>query len=122
MLPIGTIFNIGSKLVGGFMSRTRDISDQKHKVALEEIRTGNERAKRNGSLFLDLVLGSFILAPLGILAYGTFWGDPAMLSKTRDYFELLKEIPEVYLYLIFIVVGGNYGISVTNLLSGKKFK
>jgi len=28
----------------------------------------------------------------------------------------------VYLYLIFIVVGGNYGISVTNLLSGKKFK
>ena len=45
-----------------------------------------------------------------------------MLSKTKDYFELLKQIPEVYLYLIFIVVGGNYGISVTNLLSGKKFK
>ena len=45
-----------------------------------------------------------------------------MLAKTRDYFDMLKEIPDVYLYLIFIVVGGNYGISVTNLLSGKKFK
>jgi hypothetical protein len=84
--------------------------------------TGNERAKRNGSLFLDLILGAFILAPLGILAYATFWGDMAMLQKVEFYFEQLKNIPEVYLYLIFIVVGGNYGISVTNLLSGKKFK
>tara|TARA_B100001250_G_scaffold298982_1_gene260580 strand:+ start:589 stop:957 length:369 start_codon:yes stop_codon:yes gene_type:complete len=122
MLPIGTLLNIGGKLVGGYMNRRRAISDQKHRVALEEIRTGNERAKRNGSLILDLLLGSFILAPLGILAYGTFWGDPAMLAKTKDYFDMLKEIPDVYLYLIFIVVGGNYGISVTNLLSGKKFK
>ena len=122
MLPYKLLFNIGSKAVGGFMQRRKDISDQKHKIALEECRTGNERAKRNGSLFLDLLLGSFILAPLGILAYGTFWGDPAMLAKTKDYFELLKQIPEVYLYLIFIVVGCNYGISVTNLLSGKKFK
>ena len=122
MLPIGTLLNIGGKLVGGYMNRRRAISDQKHRVALEEIRTGNERAKRNGSLILDLLLGSFILAPLGILAYGTFWGDSAMLAKTRDYFDMLKEIPDVYLYLIFIVVGGNYGISVTNLLSGKKFK
>ena len=122
MIPYKLLFNIGSKAVGGFMQRRRDISDQKHKIALEECRTGNERAKRNGSLFLDLILGAFILAPLGILAYGTFWGDPAMLAKTKDHFDLLKEIPEVYLYLIFIVVGGNYGISVTNLLSGKKFK
>ena len=122
MIPYNILFKIGSKAVGGFMQRRRDISDQKHKIALEECRTGNERAKRNGSLYLDLILGAFILAPLGILAYGTFWGDPAMLAKTKDYFDLLKEIPEVYLYLIFIVVGGNYGISVTNLLSGKKFK
>ena len=42
-----------------------------------------------------------------------------MLKKVEFYFEQLKNIPEVYLYLIFIVVGGNYGISVTNLLSNK---
>ena len=122
MIPYKLLFNIGSKAVGGFMQRRKDISAQKHTVALEEVRNGAIRAKRAGSLFLDLLLGAFILAPLGILAYGTFWGDPAMLAKTKDYFELLKQIPEVYLYLIFIVVGGNYGISVTNLLSGKKFK
>jgi len=86
------------------------------------MQTGNERAKRNGSLILDLVLGAFILAPLGILAYATFYGDMDMLKKVEFYFEQLKNIPEVYLYLIFIVVGGNYGISVTNLLSNKKFK
>ena len=122
MLPYNLLFKIGSKAVGSFMTKRAEKSERKHQIALQEMQTGNERAKRNGSLFLDLLLGSFILAPLGILAYGTFWGDPAMLAKTKDYFELLKQIPEVYLYLIFIVVGGNYGISVTNLLSGKKFK
>ena len=43
-------------------------------------------------------------------------------DKVEFYFAQLQTIPEVYLYLIFIVVGGNYGISVTNLLTNKKFK
>ena len=104
------------------MQRRKEKSDRKHQVALQEMATGNERAKRNGSLILDLVLGAFILAPLGILAYATFYGDMQMLDKVEFYFKQLQNIPEVYLYLIFIVVGGNYGISVTNLLSNKKFK
>ena len=121
MIPYRLLFNIGSKAAGAFMERRREKSERKHAIALAEMETGNERAKRNGSLFLDLILGAFILAPLGILAYATFWGDMAMLQKVEFYFDQLKNIPEVYLYLIFIVVGGNYGISVTNLLSGKKF-
>ena len=122
MIPYRLLFNIGSKAAGTFMQRRREKSERKHAIALQEMATGNERAKRNGSLFLDLVLGAFILAPLGILAYATFWGDIAMLKKVDFYFDQLKTIPEVYLYLIFIVVGGNYGISVTNLLTNKKFK
>lgn len=122
MLPYRLLFNIGSKAVGTFMQRRKEKSERKHNIALQEMATGNERAKRNGSLFLDLVLGSFILAPLGILGYATFWGDQNMLAKVEFYFEQLKNIPETYLWLIFIVVGGNYGISVTNLLTGKKFK
>ena len=122
MLPYNLLFKLGSKAVGSFMTKRAEKSERKHQIALQEMQTGNERAKRNGSLILDLVLGAFILAPLGILAYATFYGDMTMLKKVEFYFEQLKNIPEVYLYLIFIVVGGNYGISVTNLLSNKKFK
>ena len=122
MIPYNILFKLGSKAVGTFMNRRAEKSDRKHQIALQEMATGNERAKRNGSLILDLVLGAFILAPLGILAYATFYGDMQMLDKVEFYFKQLQNIPEVYLYLIFIVVGGNYGISVTNLLSGKKFK
>jgi hypothetical protein len=122
MIPYKLLFNIGSKAVGTYMQRRKEKSERKHAIALQEMATGNERAKRNGSLFLDLILGSFILAPLGILGYATFWGDQDMLAKVEFYFEQLKNIPETYLWLIFIVVGGNYGISVTNLLTGKKFK
>ena len=122
MIPYKLLFNIGSKAVGTYMNRRKEKSERNHAIALQEMATGNERAKRNGSLFLDLILGSFILAPLGILGYATFWGDQDMLVKVEFYFEQLKNIPETYLWLIFIVVGGNYGISVTNLLTGKKFK
>ena len=122
MIPYRLLLNIGSKAVGTYMNRRKEKSERKHAIALQEMATGNERAKRNGSLFLDLILGSFILAPLGILGYATFWGDQDMLAKVEFYFEQLKNIPETYLWLIFIVVGGNYGISVTNLLTGKKFK
>lgn len=122
MIPYRLLLNIGSKAVSTYMQRRKEKSERKHAIALQEMATGNERAKRNGSLFLDLVLGSFILAPLGILGYATFWGDQSMLAKVEFYFEQLKNIPETYLWLIFIVVGGNYGISVTNLLTGKKFK
>ena len=122
MIPYNILFKLGSKAVGTFMNRRAEKSDRKHQIALQEMATGNERAKRNGSLILDLVLGAFILAPLGILAYATFYGDMQMLDKVEFYFKQLQNIPEVYLYLIFIVVGGNYGISVTNLISNKKFK
>jgi hypothetical protein len=122
MIPYKLLFNIGSKAVGGFMQRRRDISAQKHTVALEEVRNGAIRAKRAGSLFLDLLLGAFILAPLGILAYASYFGDLAMYDRTKLFFDRLEDIPNLYLYLVFIVVGGNYGISVTNLLQGKKFK
>ena len=122
MIPYRLLFNVGSKALGTFMQRRQDKANKKHQIALQEMATGNERAKRNGSLILDLVLGVFILAPLGILGYSVFFGDQAMLDKVEFYFEQLKKIPEAYLWLIFIVVGGNYGISVTNLLTKKKFK
>ena len=122
MIPYNILFKLGSKAVGGFMQRRRDISAQKHTVALEEVRNGAVRAKRAGSLFLDLLLGAFILAPLGILGYASYFGDLAMYDRTKLFFDRLEDIPQLYLYLVFIVVGGNYGISVTNLLQGKKFK
>ncbi len=122
MIPYRLLFNVGSKAFGTFMQRRQDKANKRHQIALQEMATGNERAKRNGSLFLDLVLGAFILAPLGILGYAIFFGDQTMLDKVEFYFEQLKKIPEAYLWLIFIVVGGNYGISVTNLLTKKKFK
>ena len=122
MIPYKFLLNIGSKAVGGFMQRRRDMSAQRHKVALEEVRNGAIRAKRAGSLILDLLLGAFILAPLGILAYASYFGDIGMYDRTKLFFDRLEDIPQLYLYLVFIVVGGNYGISVTNLLQGKKFK
>ena len=44
-------------------------------------------------------------------------------GKTVKYgnrFDRLEDIPNIYLYLVFIVVGGNYGISVTNLIKNTK--
>ena len=86
MIPYNILFKLGSRAVGTYMNRRAEKSERKHQIALQEMQTGNERAKRNGSLILDLVLGAFILAPLGILAYATFYGDVAMLEKVEFYF------------------------------------
>ena len=120
MLPYNILFKLGSKAVGTFMTRRKQKSDRAHAIALQEMATGNERAKRNGSLFLDLLLGAFILAPLGILAYASYFGDIAMYDRTKLFFDRLEDIPQLYLYLVFIVVGGNYGISVTSLIKNTK--
>ena len=120
MLPYNILFKLGSKAVGTFMERRRQKSARAHAIALQEMATGNERAKRNGSLFLDLILGAFILTPLAILAYASYFGDVDMYTRTKLFFDRLEDIPNIYLYLVFIVVGGNYGISVTSLLKNKK--
>ena len=122
MIPYNILFKLGSKAVGTFMTRRKEKSATAHAIALKEMESGNERAKRNGSLFLDLMLGAFILTPLAILAYGSYFGNDDMYARTKLFFDRLEDIPNIYLYLVFIVVGGNYGISVTNLLQGKKFK
>ncbi len=68
------------------MQRRQDKANKKHQIALQEMATGNERAKRNGSLFLDLVLGAFILAPLGILGYAVFLWRPNYVRQSRILF------------------------------------
>jgi hypothetical protein len=120
MIPYNILFKLGSKAVGTFMTRRKEKSARAHNIALKEMESGNERAKRNGSLFLDLLLGAFILAPLGILAYASYFGDIAMYDRTKLFFDRLEDIPQLYLYLVFIVVGGNYGISVTSLIKNTK--
>ena len=68
------------------MTRRKQKSDRAHSIALQEMATGNERAKRNGSLFLDLLLGAFILTPLAILAYASYFGDLEMYARTKLFF------------------------------------
>jgi hypothetical protein len=120
MLPYNILFKLGSKAVGTFMERRRQKSARAHAITLKEMESGNERAKRNGSLFLDLMLGAFILTPLAILAYASYFGDLEMYARTKLFFDRLEGIPNIYLYLVFIVVGGNYGISVTSLIKNTK--
>ena len=47
MIPYRLLFNIGSKAAGTFMQRRKEKSERKHAIALAEMETGNERAKRS---------------------------------------------------------------------------
>ena len=72
-----------------------------------------------------VISGSQIILNPKVLGFNTIAFIGIYLDKAirnPEAVQQLKNIPETYLWLIFIVVGGNYGISVTNLLTGKKFK
>ena len=60
MIPYRLLFNIGSKAAGTFMQRRREKSERKHAIALAEMETGNERAKRNGSGCHEPMVVAFI--------------------------------------------------------------
>ena len=54
MIPYNILFKLGSRAVGTYMNRRSEKSERKHQIALQEMQTGNERAKRNGSLICCL--------------------------------------------------------------------
>ena len=84
------------------MERRKEKSQRKHDIAMREMATGNERAKEwliNTRFSIRCVYISTFR-----YAYAAFYGDMVTLQKVEFYFDKLKEIPEVYLYLIFIVV------------------
>lgn len=119
-MPWSLLLNLGSKAYGEWSKRKAEKKVLEHNVALKEIETGNTRAKRNWSLIADLFIASLILAPYAIILIAPFTNN-AILVNASDYINNgINEIPNQLWILMYMVVGGNFGVSVSNIIAHKK--
>lgn len=119
-MPWTLLLNLGSKAYGEWSKRKAEKKVLEHNVALKEIETGNTRAKRNWSLIADLFIASLILAPYAIILIAPFTNN-AILVNASDYINNgINEIPNQLWILMYMVVGGNFGVSVSNIITNKK--
>ena len=119
-MPWTLLLNLSSKAYGEWSKRKAEKKVLEHNVALKEIETGNTRAKRNWSLIADLFIASLILAPYAIILIAPFTNN-AILVNASDYINNgINEIPNQLWILMYMVVGGNFGVSVSNIITNKK--
>ena len=120
MIPYNLIFSGLKTGINIWKQRSAEKAAMKHKIQMEELQTGNIRAKRKWSLILDLFLGSIVLAPFVILLIAPFT-HTEFLSMASDYINNgLSKLPAELWYLMYIVIGGNFGVSLSHVFGNKQ--
>ena len=119
-MPWNLLLNIGGKVFGEWNKNRKEKAILKHEIVKEEMKAGNTRAKRNWSLLADIIIALIVLAPYCIILIAPFTNEP-ILTNASDYINFgINEIPNQLWILMYMVVGGNFGVSVSNIISNKK--
>ena len=119
-MPWNLILNTGGKMYKEWNKRRSEKAALKHEIAKEEMKSGNTRAKREWSLLADIIMALIVLAPYVIILISPFT-DSAVLVNASDYINNgINEIPNQLWILMYMVVGGNFGVSVSNIITNKK--
>ena len=119
-MPWSLLLNVGSKMYGNWSKRSAEKSALKHEIAKEEMKGGHIRAKRKWSLIADIFIATLVLAPYGIILIAPFVEYP-ILTNASDYINNgINQIPNQLWILMYMVVGGNFGVSVSNIIQNKK--
>lgn len=120
MLPWNLIIGGLSSGFKVWSNRRREMSQMKHEISKQELMNGSIRAKRKWSLILDLFIGVIVLAPFTLILVTPFFPDNLLLVNATDYINNgIKNLPAEYWYLVYGVVFGNFGISLSNVLGNK---
>jgi hypothetical protein len=111
----GGLFDLGKE----YFSKKKEEADAKHIRKLELIKQGGEWEKTmaQGSLnsFKDEFWTIVLAVPLIILWIGVMFDLPVLLERSEEAFNLMRTMPEWYLYTLGVVIAGAFGVkSVIN--------
>ena len=119
-MPWNLLLNIGGKVFGEWNKNRKEKAILKHEIAKEEMKSGNTRAKRNWSLLADIIIALIVLAPYCIILIAPFTEQPILVNASDYINNGINEIPNQLWILMYMVVGGNFGVSVSNIITNKK--
>lgn len=120
MIPLNLLTFGAKQAFGAWQKRSAEKAAMKHQIDLEEMRSGNHRARRKWSVVADIFLALLIMWPLLVLGLGPFIGlGPEHTQHAKDYIEFIKQLPPEYYYVILIVYAGNFSVSLGHVLGNK---
>ena len=107
---IGPIANLAS----GYLSNKHEQAQAKHQAKLQVIQNDadweSKMADASANSWKDEWFAILLSAPIVAVLYGVGFNDPAVMGRVHDAFEALGNLPEWYLYLLFIAVTSSFGI------------
>ena len=119
-MPWNLILGFGTNALKLWSNRRKEKQIIAHEIAKEERRSGNTRAKRSWSLVCDIIIALIVLAPYVIILIAPFAKMPILVNASDYINNGINEIPNQLWILMYMVVGGNFGVSVSNIITNKK--
>ena len=119
-MPWNLLLNVGGNIFKSWSERRKEKAILKHEIAKEEMKSGNIRAKRNWSLIADIIIALIVLAPYCIILIAPFVNNPILVNASDYINNGINNIPNQLWILMYMVVGGNFGVSVSNVIAHKK--
>ena len=119
-MPWNLLLNIGGNVFKQWSQNRKEKAIMRNEIAKQEMLNGGVRAKRKWSLIADIIIALIVLAPYCIILVAPFVDAP-ILTNASDYINNgINNIPNQLWILMYMVVGGNFGVSVSNIITNKK--
>ena len=119
-MPWNLLLKVGGNVYSKWSQNRAEKSAMKHNVAMEEMKSGHTRAKRKWSLVADIIIALIVLAPYVIILVSPFTHNALLVNASEYINNGINQIPNQLWILMYMVVGGNFGVSVSNIISNKK--
>lgn len=120
MIPLNLGFQALKFGFNAWRQRKADMSQKKHEVALAELETVKERSKRKWSLVADIILIIPVLMIFVTPLVAAFHPTAYWLDASEKINVFYNNIDYNLWIMIYIVYGGNFGVSFANIINGNK--
>jgi len=103
-----------SNLAGGYLKNKAEEKEAKHKAKMTMIENDadweTKMAEASNNSLKDEFFSGVLSLPLLFIGYAVGVDDPTIITRVKEGFTALNELPEWYQYLLFIAVSSSFGI------------
>jgi hypothetical protein len=103
-----------SNLAGGYLKNKAEEKEAKHKAKMTMIENDadweTKMAEASNNSLKDEFFSGVLSLPLLFIGYAVGVDDPTIITRVKEGFNALNQLPEWYQYLLFIAVSSSFGI------------
>ena len=109
-LLLGPAVELATGFIKGKVEEKKAIQEVKIKKIQSDSGWENTMATASVSSWKDEYLIILLTLPLWIIGYATATGDAEMITRVKEGFQALQELPEFYQYLLYTGVLASFGV------------